>query len=72
MSIRVVTPADGSGAVTVAWDNSQLTVPAGSILDVQPGSALEAAHELANLTPLSNTLLADDLEGPGGDATDGG
>jgi hypothetical protein len=40
MSIRFVSPADGSGSVTISWDNSTLTVPAGATLDIQPGSAL--------------------------------
>jgi hypothetical protein len=48
-----VAPADQSGSVTIAWDNSSIVVPAGTVLDIPPGSALEAAYGLANLTPLS-------------------
>jgi hypothetical protein len=70
MTMRQVTPADGSGSVTIAWDNSSITVPAGTVLDIAPGSALEAAYGTQNLTPLSGTALADDQQGDNG--TDNG
>jgi hypothetical protein len=69
MSIRLVTPADGSGAITVAWDNSQLTVPAYTIVDIPPASAMEAAYGASNLTALGGPALADALQGTGGPAT---
>lgn len=50
MTLRTVSPADGSGAVSISWDYAQITVPAGSVVDIEPGSALEAAYGLANLT----------------------
>lgn len=46
------------------------TLTAGTILDVIPGGAWEAAIGAGNLTPLAGTALADDLAGEGGtDAT---
>lgn len=61
--MRVVTPADGSGSVTIQWDNSTLSVPAGTVLDVPPGSALESAYGTSNLVSLSGTAQADAQQG---------
>ena len=46
MTVRQVTPAGEATSVTIAWDNSSITVRAGTILDVPPGSALESAYEI--------------------------
>ena len=43
MTVRQVTPAGEATSVTIAWDNSSITVRAGTILDVPPGSALASA-----------------------------
>jgi len=57
MSLRVV-----STDTTVAWDNSSISVPAGTILDVQPGSAMETAFggagnaRVLSGQPLNNVL----------------
>jgi hypothetical protein len=66
MTVRQVTPAGGAASVTIAWDNSQITVPAGTILDVPPGSALESAYGTQNLTPLSGLPLAGEQQGDSG------
>jgi hypothetical protein len=33
MSQRTVTPAGGAAGLTVSWDNSQVTVPEGTVLE---------------------------------------
>jgi hypothetical protein len=38
-------------------------------VDIPPGSSMEAAYGLANLTALSGPALADALQGTGGPAT---
>jgi hypothetical protein len=67
MSLRQVTPADGSQGVTIGWDLGQQFLQAGTVLDVPPGSALESAIGTGNLTPLSGPEL-DDLTQSGGGA----
>jgi len=64
VNTTVTVPAPGDPYATPT------TFPAGTILDVTPGGAWEAAIGLGNLTPLAGTPLADDLMGEGGtDAT---
>lgn len=58
MTLRTVTPANGAVQITIPWDGGGTVLPAGSVLDVQPGSALETAIGTANLTALSGTALA--------------
>jgi len=72
MTLRVVTPADGSGAVTIDWDHSRIAVPAGTVVDVDPGSALETAYGVTNLEDLSGAALADAQSGSGGTGTGNG
>jgi hypothetical protein len=62
MTIRQVTPADGSAQLIINWDGGGTVLTAGQVLDVQPGSALENVIGLANLTSLSGELLADDQQ----------
>ena len=50
MSIRMVTAV----GATVSWDGVVQQIPAGTLVDVPPGSALEAAYGAANLTDLSD------------------
>jgi hypothetical protein len=57
MSVRVVSPADGSGSVAVTWDGEPQALQAGQLVDVPPGSVLEQAIGLANLTDLSGPEL---------------
>ena len=63
MTLRTVTPADGSAQLTIAYDHGGMTVQAGQVLDVPAGSALETAIGTSNLTALSGTPLANDLGG---------
>jgi hypothetical protein len=62
-----VTPAGSAPGVTVSWDASQVTVPAGTVLDIAPGSALEWTYGLGNPTSLAGTAaLISDQTGSGG------
>jgi hypothetical protein len=71
--------------MTIRQVNTTVTVPApddpystattfyaGQVLDVLPGGPWEAAIGVQNLTPMSGTVMADDIEGDSGQATDGG
>ncbi len=70
MSLRVVTPAGGAASITVTWDNSQITVPSGDIVDIPPGSSMESAYGLSNLTPLTGQALNNILTGSNPAVTD--
>ncbi|HET9966907.1 MAG TPA: hypothetical protein VFQ68_01650 [Streptosporangiaceae bacterium] len=73
MSIRVVNPADGSGAVTFPAPDAYgtpTTLVAGTVLDVISGGPWEAAIGAGNLSPLAGAALADDQQGEGGQETD--
>ena len=72
MTIRVITPAGGAAQLMINWDGGASVLTAGQILDVVPGSPHESAIGLANLTTVSNTVLADDQQGSGGPATGNG
>jgi hypothetical protein len=72
MTLRVVTPADGSGAVTISWDHSRIAVPAATVVDVDPGSSLETAYGTTNLADLSGAALASAQDGGGGTGTGNG
>jgi hypothetical protein len=69
MSRRKVTPADGTAAVTVTWDNSQVTVPAGTLLEVEAGGNLEWEIGAGNPTELAGAQLVADQTGSGKAAT---
>ena len=47
MTIRLVT-----AGTDVAWDGGLVHIPAGTLVDVPPGSALEAAYGPGNLEDL--------------------
>jgi hypothetical protein len=66
VTIRVITPTDGSKAVTFAWDEAQVILDDGMLIDVPPGSALEAAVGLANLATAGTRQLASVSNGGGG------
>jgi hypothetical protein len=57
MTVRQITPADGSTGVSIGWDLGTVFLQSGTVLDVPPGSALETAIGLANLSPLSGPEL---------------
>jgi hypothetical protein len=63
MTLRQVTPANGAAQLTIDWDGGGMIVTSGQLLDVPPGSALESAIGLANLTSLTGEALADDQQG---------
>jgi hypothetical protein len=63
MTIRIVTPADGSAGVSFSWDCGTVWQPRGALLDVPPGGALEAAIGLSNLTTLNATQLQSAVSG---------
>ena len=66
MSVRMITPADDSTGVTIGWDLGQAVLQSGTVLDVEPGSDLESAIGLANLTPLSGPALDSAQQGSDG------
>ena len=57
MSLRTVTPANGAAQLTINYDGGGSVVQAGEVLDVPPGSALESAIGLSNLTALTGQAL---------------
>jgi hypothetical protein len=63
MSIRVIRPSDGSAGVSFSWDCGTVWQPAGALLDVPPGGALESAIGLTNLATLTATQLAQTVSG---------
>jgi hypothetical protein len=66
MTVRTVTPADGSLYLTIAWDSGTAILQDGQILDVPPGSVLENTIGVPNLTPLTGQELASNVNGSGG------
>lgn len=72
MTLRQVTPANSAAQLTINYDGGGMIVTMGQIIDVPPGSALESAIGLSNLTPLAGTAaMTDDQQGDGStDATD--
>ncbi len=73
MTLRVVTPSGGQRQLTISypaggqacWPQTDL-VRAGEVLDVIPGSALESAIGLSNLTALADGALVNAQTGSGG------
>jgi hypothetical protein len=65
MTVRIVTPADNSGSVSFAWDMGEMIIQAGDMIDVPPGSALEAAIGSANLSDPTSLQLASAANGSG-------
>ena len=39
--------------IQIAWDGALVSVPAGTVVDIPPGSALEVVYGLGNLVNLS-------------------
>jgi hypothetical protein len=56
MSMRMVIV---TGGIDVSWDGVLQHIPAGTLVDVPPGSALEAAYGPANLADLDADAAAD-------------
>ena len=49
MTVRIVAPADGTGSVSFGWDLATVSLQAGQLVSVDPGSALESTIGAANL-----------------------
>jgi hypothetical protein len=60
MSLRLVT-----SDTDVAWDGGTTHIPAGTLVAVEPGSALEAAYGPANLADLDEGAAAAAAAGAG-------
>ncbi len=75
MTFRMVTPSGGARQLKISYNPGGFDGPqvdmltAGQVLDVIPGSALESAIGLGNLTALTGTLLNNALTGSDGTAT---
>jgi hypothetical protein len=69
MTRYVVTPADGSGSVTFRWDHSEVTIPAGTVLEIGVTVLLKYVIGLENLTELSGAALTSERTGSGGAVT---
>ncbi len=75
MTLRVVTPSGGQAQVSVSYavggfDGPQVDLlTAGQVVDIIPGSPLESAIGLGNLTALTGTLLNNAQTGSDGTAT---
>lgn len=66
MTVQQITPASGALSLSVPWGDGTAIYTAGDLVSVPPGSALEAAIGLANMTPLNSQQLADAAAGSGG------
>jgi hypothetical protein len=66
MSVRTVTPAGGAPYLAFAYGDGTEHLQSGQIIDVEPGSALEAAIGTGNLTDLTGQALSDAANGAAG------
>lgn len=66
MSVRIVSPADGTSYLSFAWGDGTEILQAGQLIDVLPGSALETAIGAGSLTDLTGQALADAANGGAG------
>jgi hypothetical protein len=69
VTVRIVQPADGTSFLSFPYGDGVEHLTKGQILDVEPGSAAEAAIGVANLTPLNAVQLADAANGGAGAVT---
>ncbi len=75
MTFRMVTPSGGARQLKISYNLGGFDGPqvdmltAGQVLDVIPGSALESAVGLSNLTSLTGPLLINAQTGSDGTAT---
>jgi hypothetical protein len=60
---RVVTPADGSAAVSFGWDGAPTTLAAGQVISAAADSPLEAAIGPENLAWLAGPALVSVQQG---------
>ena len=66
MTVQVITPASGAVTLTVPWGDGTEILTAGEFVSVPPGSALESAIGLPNMTPATAQQLASAANGCGG------
>lgn len=66
MTVQVITPASGAVTLTVPWDGGTAWYQAGDLVSVPPGSALDQAISLANMTAATAQQLASAANGTGG------
>jgi hypothetical protein len=66
VSVRIVQPADGTAYVSFSWDSGTQNLTEGSMIDVEPGSALEAAIGIGSLVTPTGAQLADAANGGAG------
>ena len=66
MTVQQITPASGALTLTIPWGDGTAIYTAGDLVSVPPGSALETAIGLANMTPLSGQQLATAANGGAG------
>jgi hypothetical protein len=66
VSVRIVTPADGTMSVTFGWDLAEVILQGGQLVSVDPGSALETEIGTENLTDPTAQDLASSANGGGG------
>ena len=63
MTVRTVTPADGAASLTFPWGDGTEILHSRQLIDVTPGSDLEAAIGLGNLTALTGSMLSLSVRG---------
>lgn len=68
MSVRVVQPASGAAYLQFSYGDGTEVLTRGQILDVVPGSAVEAAIGSSNLVPLTGQQLVSAQNGAEGGA----
>ena len=66
MTVRIVTPASGANYLQFSYGDGVENLTAGQLIDVDPGSALETAIGVANLTLASGPVLATAANGGSG------
>ncbi len=66
MTVQQITPASGALSLSVPWGDGTAIYTAGDLVSVPPGSALEAAIGLSNMTPLNAAQLATAANGGAG------
>lgn len=66
MTVQQITPASGALSMSIPWGDGTAIYQAGDLVSVPPGSALEAAIGLANMTPLTGQQLATAANGGAG------
>jgi hypothetical protein len=69
MSVRIVSPADGSESMSFSWGDGTEILSKRQLIAVDPGSDLEQAIGVTNLADLTAQQLADASNGGAGAVT---